>query len=68
MGALRHLQTNFSAGELDPRMLGREDTTVYSNGAENLLNSAPMVQGGVRRRPGTDYLAALQGTSRLERM
>ena len=68
MGALRTLQTNFSSGELDPRMMGREDTTVYRNGAETLLNSAPLVQGGVRRRPGTDYLATLQGTSRLERM
>ena len=68
MAAIRQLQTNFSSGELDPRMLGREDTSVYGNGAANLLNSSPLVQGGVRRRPGTKYLATLTATSRLERM
>ena len=68
MSVVRTIQTNFSSGELDPRMAGREDTSVYANGAETLTNSAPLVQGGVRRRPGTSYLATLQGIARLERM
>ena len=68
MAAIRQLQTNFSSGQLDPRMLGREDTAVYKNGAANLLNSSPLVQGGIRRRPGTKYLNALQGYSRIEPM
>ena len=68
MAAIRQLQTNFSSGQLDPRMAGREDTSVYQNGGANLLNSSPLVQGGISRRPGTKYLAALQGTSRLARM
>ena len=68
MAKFRQLQTNFSSGQVDPRMLGREDTTVYANGAAALLNSSPLVQGGVRRRPGTNYLATLQGESRIENM
>ena len=65
---VRRLQTNFSSGELDPRMKGREDTTIYDNGAETLLNSSPLVQGGIRRRPGTKYLATLAGHTRLEKL
>lgn len=61
-------QTNFSAGQVDDRMFARSDTTMYQNGADTLLNSAPEVQGGARRRPGTEYLATLQGHSRLERL
>ncbi len=61
-------QTNFSAGELDPRMASRADLSVYQNGGENLLNNSPLVQGGLRRRPGTDYLATLTAHTRLEKM
>ena len=60
-------QTNFSAGQIDPRMLGREDIGIFGNSAQDLTNNAPLVQGGVARRPGTDYLAQLTATTRLER-
>jgi hypothetical protein len=60
-------QTNFSAGQIDPRMLGREDIGIFGNSAQDLTNNAPLVQGGVARRPGTDYLATLTATTRLER-
>lgn len=61
-------QTNFSSGQLDPRMMSRSDVGVYNNSGENLLNNSPLVQGGVRRRPGTDYLATLTGHTRLEKL
>lgn len=61
-------QTNFSAGQVDAQMDGRTDTSLYANGAESLLNSSPHVTGGVRRRPGTRYLAELEGHSRLKRL
>ncbi len=63
----RTYQTNFSAGQMDPRMLGREDVGIFSNSATTLTNSSPLVQGGVRRRPGTKYLATETGHTRLER-
>tara|TARA_R110000824_G_C15229186_1_gene678311 strand:+ start:6182 stop:8098 length:1917 start_codon:yes stop_codon:yes gene_type:complete len=63
-----HLQTNFSTGQVDSRLRGRLDTTLYANGALNLLNNSPLVGGGVRRRPGTRYLQTLNGHSRLERL
>ncbi len=49
--------TNFTAGELSPRMRGRTDMAKYSNGCETLLNMVVMPQGGVTRRPGTRYVA-----------
>ena len=63
----RSYQTNFSAGQVDPRMLGREDIGIFSNAGAILTNSSPLVQGGIRRRPGTVYLATLTGHTRLER-
>ena len=45
-------QTNFSAGELDPRMLGRTDLRSFENGAAKLRNVVVETTGGVRRRPG----------------
>ena len=51
--------TNFSAGELSPRMAGRTDIAKYFNGCEALLNFVAMPQGGVTRRPGTMYVATV---------
>ena len=45
-------QTDFSAGELDPRMRGRTDLRSYQSGAAKLRNVVVETTGGVRRRPG----------------
>ena len=50
--------TNFTAGELSPRMRGRTDVSKYWNGVESLLNFVVQPQGGVTRRPGTQYIAS----------
>jgi hypothetical protein len=59
------LQTNFSAGELDPRMLGRTDLRSFENGAAKLRNVVVETTGGVRRRPGMAYVAPAAGRGRL---
>ena len=59
------VQTNFSNGEIDPLMDMRHDTGAYQGGARRLRNVALLNQGGVTRRPGTSYLATLNGRSRL---
>jgi hypothetical protein len=58
-------QTNFSAGELDPRMLGRTDLRAYENAAAKLRNVVVETTGGVRRRPGMAYIATAAGPGRL---
>src|SRR3546814_20362609 len=51
------IQTDFSAGELTPRMKGRVDTSRYQKGAETIENAVVAVHGGVDRRGGLRYLA-----------
>ncbi|ANC03971.1 hypothetical protein AB688_18355 [Pseudomonas putida] len=53
MARLTLNQTNFTAGELSPRMLGRTDIARYQNGAEIMENCWPVVHGGGVRRYGT---------------
>ena len=58
-------QTNFTAGELDPRLLGRTDLKAFENGAAKLRNVVVETTGGVRRRPGTAYIATAEDEGRL---
>jgi hypothetical protein len=61
-------QTDFSAGELDPRMRGRTDLRSYLSGAATLRNVVVETTGGVRRRPGTSYIGNGAGRGRLVAM
>jgi hypothetical protein len=58
-------QTDFTAGELDPRLLGRTDLRSYQSGAAKLRNVVVETTGGVRRRPGMAYVATAEGPGRL---
>lgn len=49
-------QTNFTAGELSPRLLGREDIVRYQNGAKRIENCMVLIQGGAFRRPGLEFI------------
>lgn len=61
-------QTNFTAGELSPRMLGRVDIARYQNGAEIIENAWPLVHGGCVRRDGTLFVAATKFASKRARL
>ncbi len=61
-------QTDFSAGELDPRLLGRTDLRSYQSGAAKLRNVVVETTGGVRRRPGTSHVGNANGRGRLVAM
>ncbi|WP_312252725.1 hypothetical protein [Stenotrophomonas sp.] len=50
-------QTNFTAGEISPKLYGRSDIERYRNAAEVLENVIILVQGGVQRRPGLRHSA-----------
>jgi hypothetical protein len=50
------IQTNFTAGEISPKVRGRVDVTRYQNGAELLENCLVDIYGGVRRAPGTEFI------------
>ena len=50
------MQSNFTSGELDPKLLGRVDLAVYYNAARQARNVTPIVQGGLSRRNGSEYI------------
>jgi hypothetical protein len=58
-------QTSFTAGEIDPRLLGRTDLRAYGNGARRLRNVVVETTGGIRRRPGLRHVAPAAGSGRL---
>ncbi|HET6497628.1 MAG TPA: hypothetical protein VFH17_01040 [Coriobacteriia bacterium] len=61
-------QTNFSAGELSPRLLGRSDIERYQNGVRTLANALPLIHGGAIRRYGTRFVAPAKAGSSAYRL
>jgi len=51
------IQTNFTRGELSPRMEGRIDLAHYANGLRTLENCIVHPHGGATKRPGTRFIA-----------
>jgi hypothetical protein len=49
--------TNFTSGELSPRLAGRVDVSKYFNGCQLLENFLVQPHGGVTRRSGMRYVA-----------
>ncbi len=62
MKAIRTVQQRFTAGELDPLLLGRSNLEYYYNAAETMTNVIVIPQGGFKTRPGLEYIARLQPT------
>ena len=61
----RWVRTSFNAGKLSSFLDGRVDIAKYYNGCSVLINSIPMPEGGVFKRPGTIFVAKALGASRL---
>ena len=59
--------TNFTAGELSPRLDGRTDLQKYFQGCKTLQNMVVHPHGGATRRPGTKFIAETKssGEARL---
>lgn len=56
-------QTNFTAGEISPRLLARSDVDRYANGVKTLTNFIVHPHGGATRRPGTLFAAEAKYTT-----
>lgn len=59
------MKNNFSAGELAPTLYTRTDIQQYANGAKTLTNVIPLVEGGVRKRPGTFFIKEQPNSTRI---
>ena len=68
MVQLQPVQTNFTAGELSPRLFGRRDLARYDNGAGTLVNAIIQPHGGVTRRPGTRFVAQTKDVAQPVRL
>lgn len=63
MSRIIRVQTNFTSGELDPKLRARIDLQQYYNGLETAQNIQIQPQGGFTRRDGTRYLAELPSSA-----
>lgn len=68
MARVSTVKTNFTAGELSPRLFARIDVARYQNGAKELYNFYPLVHGGARSRPGSIYVAAAKNAAKAARL
>lgn len=59
------VQSSFNNGVLDPLMAGRIDIKQYYQGCEQGDNVDFLPQGGIRRRPGLEYVATADGVGRI---
>lgn len=60
-------QTNFTKGELDPRLNGRTDLQAYYQSVETATNVRNIPQGGLQKRGGFQFIGEAEGDGRLER-
>jgi hypothetical protein len=60
--------TNFTSGEISPKLEGRFDLSKYFNGARLLLNTKIHPQGGATRRPGTYYEGEVKTSAKATRL
>jgi len=60
--------SNFTAGELSPRLDGRTELSKYFNGCKTLQNFLVVPQGGATRRPGTEFIAEVKTSSASGRL
>lgn len=56
--------TNFNSGEFSPLLAGRVDLKNYPFGARRMRNFIPTVQGPVRRRSGTRFVAEVKDSNK----
>lgn len=64
MPKTRRILTNFSKGELSPKLDGRPDLAAYFEGAKTLENFIVTRQGGLSRRVGTRFIAEVQDSTK----
>jgi hypothetical protein len=62
------IQTNFTAGELSPRVHSRVDIAKYNNGLKTCENVQLLVHGGARSRPGLRYVQEAKSNTQRSRL
>ena len=59
---------SFNGGELSPLMDQRAEQDKYKMGCRTMENFLPLIYGGAKRRPGTEYIGGCASNSAKSRM
>jgi len=68
MARVHPFQSNFTAGELSPRLEGQIDFDKYNNGCSELTNMFVFPHGGATRRGGLYHVAEVKDSSKDVRL
>ena len=60
--------SSFTGGELSPKLEGRVGLQKYTEGLSDLTNFLVLPQGGVTRRPGTEFLGEVKDSADTTRL
>lgn len=58
------LQSDFTSGELSPRLIARTDLESVKRGVKEMTNAYPLIHGGVTRRLGTRLVGEVDDSSK----
>lgn len=64
-GPIYPLQPTFARGELSPRLFSRADIDHWKMGLAECVNWFVMKQGGLRRRPGFEWIAETKNSQKV---
>lgn len=62
------IQTNFTCGELSPRLYAHVDVNKYKDGLKVAQNVRVIPQGPIRKRNGTKYISETKTSSKISRL
>jgi len=68
MARVHPFQSNFTAGELSPRLEGQVDFKKYFNGCSELTNMIVYPHGGATRRGGTYFVSEVKDSTKEVRL
>lgn len=68
MTRINALVSNFTAGEFSPRLDQRLDVEKYNNAAQEITNFLVVPHGGVKKRPGTQFVTDLVNSTDAVRL
>jgi hypothetical protein len=68
MGRVAVELTNFTGGELSPRLDGRNDLAKYNSGCKTLENMIVYPHGSAARRSGTQFVAEVKDSTKKTRL
>ena len=68
MARVHPFQTNFTSGEISPKLFGQVDFKKYNNAVETMENMTVFPQGGAERRYGSRFVCEVKNSANTTRL